>query len=145
MVDMENRRFYLLFLRLIWDWLQQKMLFFVLMHFIVDLARAAWLWEQIFYFTPVTVEADILSSSIVFLTLYIYIYNFILFAATFFNLRQLYFICSNFLICSISFVGHRVKLNVLQKKSSMSEPPFLAICTGRQISFVANKLKTMAD
>ena len=95
--------------------------------------------------TPVIVEADILSSSIVFLTLYIYIYNFILFAATFFNLQQLYFISSNFLICSMSFVGHRIRLNVLQKKSSMSEPAFLGICTGRQISFVPNKLKTMAD
>ena len=97
-------------------WLHQKMLYLVLMHFIVDLARAAWLWEQIFYFTPVTVEADILSSSIVFLTLYIYFYNFVLFAATFFNLQQLYFICSNFLICSMSFVGHRIKQNVLRKK-----------------------------
>ena len=73
--DIRNRRFYLLFLRLIWDfapdWLQQKMLHMVWMHFIVDLAqkwlrektfyypllhfivdfaRAAWLWEQIFYF-----------------------------------------------------------------------------------------------
>ena len=41
-VDIENRRFYLLFLRLIWDfardWLQQ-MLYLVLMHFIVDLAQ----------------------------------------------------------------------------------------------------------
>ena len=74
-VEIENRRFYLLFLRLIWDfardWLQQKMLGFLIMHFIVDFAqkwlrektfcypllhfivdfaRAAWLWEQIFYF-----------------------------------------------------------------------------------------------
>ena len=74
-VDIENRRFYLLCLRLIWDfacdWLQRKMLYLVLMHFVVDLAqkwlrektfydpllhflvdftRVAWLWEQIFYF-----------------------------------------------------------------------------------------------
>ena len=99
-VDIENRRFYLLFLRLIWDferdWLRQKVLYLVLMllivdlaqkwlrektfyypllHFILDFARAAWLWEQIFYFsflvfdrlrTPVTVDADVLSSLIVF-------------------------------------------------------------------------------
>ena len=52
--------------------------------------------------------------------LYLICSNFILFAATFFNLQQhlfhlqqrflicsnIYFICSNFLICSISLVGH---------------------------------------
>ena len=76
-VDKESRRFYLLFLRLIWDlqraWLQQKMLYLVLMHFIVELAqkwprekdpllhfivdfaRAAWLREQIFYCSTQTV------------------------------------------------------------------------------------------
>ena len=32
--------------------------------------------------------------------------NFLLFAATFFNLQPLYFICSNFLICSMSLVGY---------------------------------------
>ena len=75
--DKENRRFYLLFLRLIWDlqrvWLQQKMLYLVLMyfivelapkwprekdsllHFIVDFARAAWLREQISYCCTQTV------------------------------------------------------------------------------------------
>ena len=50
-MDVENRRFYLLFLRLIWDfardWLQQKMLYLILMHFIVDLAQK-WLREKIF-------------------------------------------------------------------------------------------------
>ena len=33
--------------------------------------------------------------------------NIILFEATFSNLQQLYFTCSNFLICSMSLVGHR--------------------------------------
>ena len=48
-VYIENRRF---FLRLIWyfahDWLQQKILYLVLMHFNVDLAQK-WLREKIFY------------------------------------------------------------------------------------------------
>ena len=52
-VDVEDRRFYLLFLRLIWDlarhWLQQKMLYSVLMHFMVDLAQK-WLREKTFYY-----------------------------------------------------------------------------------------------
>ena len=100
MVDIKNGRFYLLFLRLIWDfardWLQQKMWYLVLMHFIVDFAQK-WLRKKTFLLafvafyrwfcvccvtvganilvhflvldrprTPVTVEADILSSSIVF-------------------------------------------------------------------------------
>ena len=50
-VDTENRRFYLLSLRLIWDfardWLQQKMLYLVLMHFIVDLTQK-WCEKRIF-------------------------------------------------------------------------------------------------
>ena len=97
-VHIENKRFYLLFLRLIWDFardgLQQKMLYVVLVHFNVDFTQK-WLQEKTFYYpcsilsfcacgvivganillhflvfdrlrTPVTVEADILSSLIVF-------------------------------------------------------------------------------
>ena len=40
--------------------------------------------------------------------------NFVLFAATFLNLQQLDFICSNFLICSMSLVGHcKIELGFL--------------------------------
>ena len=40
-------------------------------------------------------------------TIFIICCNYFLFAATLFNLQQLYFICSNFFICSMSPVGHR--------------------------------------
>ena len=33
--------------------------------------------------------------------------NYFKFAATLFNLQQLYFICTNFTICNMSLVGHR--------------------------------------
>ena len=42
--------------------------------------------------------------------LYLICSNFLLFAARFYNLRQLYFICSNLLIWSMSLVGYRKDL-----------------------------------
>ena len=78
-VDIENRRFYLLFLSLIWDfareWLQQKMFFLVLMHFIVDLTQK-WLREETFYYPLLRFIVDFARAALLWKQIFDFIFLF---------------------------------------------------------------------
>ena len=124
-VDIENRRFYLPFLRLIWDFapdrLQQKMLYLERKKYNSFALKNI----KIVIPTPPSFSAGAYFWCFKLQQLVLKICNnYFKFGATLFNLKQLYFICSNvfflicsnftvicsnFLICSMSLVGNRTE------------------------------------
>jgi len=70
--------------------------------------------------------------------LYFICSNFILFAARFFNLQQVYLIRGDFLVCGMSLVGHRsfedlsIMVNLHYSKRERDEPLVLH-CDGSEL------------